>query len=618
MSRKPSSIRLWKKTILSLITVAAAVLLLQYPTVMAEAENSNPAPTQTQTAPQPAAQPAPATPATTPAEQVRKPAEPPAQAAPPAPAPAATPAAEPAKAPEAVPAVKPEASGEKPAAEEKEEEEKEEGAKKSEGEALDNQSCMDCHNPDILKKSKEERADDVVVEENAKRAVTRPPYVAGKLNLSINDEEFKASVHADTTCVQCHADVAELPHKQYLKPVNCKECHEDSVEAVKASAHGDKAGVKAVACISCHDVHYGKGKDEYGKAFQAKVCIDCHKVYGMDVLKGHASLYEPALHMKLGCMVCHTGKEPGVHNIPQVKTKVVGCEACHTKFTVLAKEKPKPMGFFDYIKQTSFINGEVLKKFGYVLGANRIPALDALLILVVVGTFGLPIVHGGLRFLTRRKEPLHLPEEKILLHPLFERVWHWFQALCIVMLCITGIMLHWPELFPGWFHWAVSVHNWFGMGAVGAFVFWLLYNLITGRITHYIPKKGEIPGGMIRQAKFYGYGIFKHEPHPYAPTEDNKFNPLQKIAYLKFQLLLLPILLLSGLLYMFPECFKGIISAIGGMAVLGTIHLILGALFAAFLVAHLYLATTGETVGENFKAIILGYGIKSDHDEHHG
>jgi thiosulfate reductase cytochrome b subunit len=184
------------------------------------------------------------------------------------------------------------------------------------------------------------------------------------------------------------------------------------------------------------------------------------------------------------------------------------------------------------------------------------------------------------------------------------------------MLIITGIMLHWPERFPGWFNWSVTVHNWFGWGAVIAFVVWFLYNIATGRISHYIPKKWEIPNGMVTQAKFYGYGIFKHEPHPYAPSEDNKFNPLQKIAYLQFQLLLFPLLLISGLLYMYPETFKGIIAAIGGMYVLGIIHLILGALFTAFLVAHLYLATTGETIGENFKAIVFGYGIKSDHEDH--
>jgi thiosulfate reductase cytochrome b subunit len=336
----------------------------------------------------------------------------------------------------------------------------------------------------------------------------------------------------------------------------------------------------------------------------------------MDTVKQHQNLYESNLHLTIGCMECHKGDKPGVHYMLPVKTKVAGCDSCHTKATILSKEKMKPVGLMEYITKTGFINSDSLKKFGYVVGANRIPALDAILILAVIAPFGLPIVHGGLRFLTRRKEPLHLPEEKILLHPLIERLWHWFQALCIVMLIVTGVVLHWPEKFSGCFQWAVKWHNWFGTAAVIAFLVWLIYNLVTGRISHYFPKQGEIPTGMIKQARFYGYGIFKHEPHPYAPTEDNKFNPLQKIAYLQFQVLLLPILLISGILYMYPETFKGFINAIGGMTVLGIVHLILGGLFAAFLVAHLYLATTGETVGENFKAIVFGHGIKSDHSEH--
>ena len=436
------------------------------------------------------------------------------------------------------------------------------------------------------------------------------------MNLAIKEKRYAEGVHADTTCVTCHADVKEIPHKQRLKSVDCKECHDDSVETIAAGAHGKKAGTKAPSCVGCHDVHYGKGKDAHVKDFARKTCVDCHKAYGMDTVKQHQNLYESSLHLAMDCMVCHKGDKAGVHYMPAVKTKVAGCESCHTKATILSKEKMKPVGLIEYITKPGFINGDSLKKFGYVVGANRIPALDAILILAVIAPFGLPIIHGGLRFLTRRKEPLHLPEEKILLHPLIERLWHWFQALCIVMLIITGVVLHWPEKFSGWFQWAVKWHNWFGIAAVIAFLVWLVYNLVTGRISHYFPKKGEIPTGMIKQAQFYGYGIFKHEPHPYAPTEDNKFNPLQKIAYLQFQVLLLPILLISGILYMYPETFKGIINAIGGMTVLGIVHLILGGLFAAFLVAHVYLATTGETVGENFKAIIAGYGIKSDHSEH--
>jgi predicted CXXCH cytochrome family protein len=585
-----------KRLALLLLLGAAVIVALQYPIVPTKAQGqggtaqtptgpavSSPTTQSEETAAAPAAQPE--TPQVKPAQ------------------PAA--ASEPSKTgPAAPPQPKPEAN------------ESQGEASSSKSEELSTQSCLECHNPDILKLSKEELAEQVVAGGEAMPPRRKAVFRTGEMNLSIKDKAYAAGVHADTTCVTCHKDVVELPHQQRLKVVDCKECHEESVDTMKAGAHGDKAGPKAPACVDCHDVHYGKAVSAYTKDFQSKLCIDCHKAYGMDTAKAHGNLYESGLHLKMDCMTCHQGRTKGVHNILPVKTKVARCEACHTKYTMLSKEKKLPTRSFAYMRITGFINSDALDKFGYMVGAHRIPALDMILVLVVLGTFGLPIAHGGLRILTRRKGPIHLPEEKILLHPLTERIWHWFQALCIVMLVITGIMLHWPEHFPGWFPWAVTLHNWFGMGAVVAFLVWLVYNFVTGRISHYIPKKGEIPHGLIRQAQFYGYGIFKHEPHPYAPSEDNKFNPLQKIAYLQFQLLLLPILLLTGVLYMFPGSFEGIIAAIGGMAVLGTIHLMLGALFAAFLVAHLYLATTGETVSENFKAIITGYGIKEEHGEH--
>ena len=480
----------------------------------------------------------------------------------------------------------------------------------------DDQSCIACHNPDILKMTKEELADQVNVGDKPAEPRKRPPFIFGELNLSIDEAKYANSIHKDITCIGCHKDATEAPHNQRLAPVDCKECHEDSVTSIKASAHGDKLGPKAPPCFGCHDVHYGTAQSNYDKDFKKKVCLDCHKAYGIDNQKVHANLNAFASHMKLDCMLCHSGEKPGVHNIPAGRDKIVGCEQCHQRDTILSTKKTPPVDLFTYLAQTSFINSDLFDRFSYVIGAHRIPALDTLLILVVLGTFALPILHGGIRVLTRRKGPHHGSDEKIYLHPVFERLWHWFQALCIIMLIFTGILIHWPERFPGWFQWGINVHNWFGWAAVISYVSWFIYVIISGRISHYFPKKGEIPVGMIKQAKFYGYGIFKHEPHPYAPSEDNKFNPLQKIAYLQFQLFFLPILLISGLLYMYPECFAGIIAAIGGLKILALIHLILAALFAAFLIAHMYLATTGETVSENFKAMIFGYGTKEDHHDH--
>ena len=481
---------------------------------------------------------------------------------------------------------------------------------------VDNQTCLGCHNADILNMSKEDLADQVNVGHKPVPPRVKLPYIFGELNLSIDEKKFGDSIHKDLMCVNCHKDIPDVPHNQRLAPVDCRECHEDAVDSIQASGHGKNAGPKAPPCIGCHNVHYGKPQSTYDSEFKAKVCINCHTAYGMNISTQHKGLNQTSMHMKIGCLSCHQGDKPGVHNIPAVKLKMVSCENCHSKFSVLSKTKPTPTNLMAYILQTNFINADLLKTYSYVVGANRIPILDLIVILVVLGTFALPVIHGGLRILTKKKGFHRGSDEKIYLHPLFERIWHWFQALCIIMLIITGVMIHWPESFNGRFNWAVNVHNWFGWAAVISWVLWFLYVLISGRIKHYIPKKGDIPGGMIKQAKFYGYGIFKHEPHPYAPTEDNKFNPLQKIAYLKFQLLLMPLLLISGIIYMYPEAFGGFIKAIGGLWVLALIHYILGALFAAFLVAHLYLATTGETIGENFKAMIFGYGVKEEHGDH--
>ena len=481
---------------------------------------------------------------------------------------------------------------------------------------IDNDTCLGCHNADILDLTPEDLADQVVVPEEPVEAEHRPPYVFGDLTLAIDEEKFAQSIHHENeiTCVMCHMDIEEIPHQQRLAAVACENCHD--TEALSKSAHGAHLGAHAPTCVGCHDVHYGQGADEAFLAkFEKQACLDCHQAYGIDNLVAHKGLYEAQLHMKLNCGTCHENKEdPSVHAIPTVAQHAVQCEDCHTRNTMLTEEKEET-SCLAYLTTAGFTNKDVMEKHGYVIGANRVPLLDTILLLLIIGPLGLPVVHGGLRFITRRKHPVEHSEEEILLHPLLERIWHWLQALCIVILIITGLMIHLPEVFSGWFSAALALHNAYGSILVILSICWVVYILVTGRFRHYLPRKGEYPDGMIRQARFYLYGIFKHEPHPYTPSEDNKFNPLQKLSYAQFQFLFLPLLLASGVVYMFPSAFGGLIDAIGGMAVLGIFHLILGALFAAFLIAHMYLATTGETIGENFKAIILGTGPKP-HEPH--
>ena len=239
---------------------------------------------------------------------------------------------------------------------------------------VDNQTCLGCHNPDILKMTKEDLADQVNVSDKAVPPRVRPPYVFGELNLSIDRKSYRDSIHRDLTCLNCHKDIQDVPHNQRLALVDCKECHEDAVESIQAGGHGKKAaisaslvsgviqagddgkngGPKAPPCVGCHNVHYGQAQSTYDKEFKGKVCLNCHTAYKINTLKQHRGLDQPGMHMKIDCLNCHQGAKPGVHNIPAVKLKMVSCENCHSKFSVLSKTKPAHTNFMAYVSANSF------------------------------------------------------------------------------------------------------------------------------------------------------------------------------------------------------------------------------------------------------------------------
>jgi len=103
---------------------------------------------------------------------------------------------------------------------------------------LTNESCIECHNPDILKMSREDLAENVEVADKPLPPGAKPIYIFGELNLAIHEKKYVSGVHADTKCIECHKDVKNIPHQQRLKTVDCKQCHAESVKAVEESAHG--------------------------------------------------------------------------------------------------------------------------------------------------------------------------------------------------------------------------------------------------------------------------------------------------------------------------------------------------------------------------------------------
>jgi Ni/Fe-hydrogenase b-type cytochrome subunit len=206
--------------------------------------------------------------------------------------------------------------------------------------------------------------------------------------------------------------------------------------------------------------------------------------------------------------------------------------------------------------------------------------------------------------------------KRIYLHPIPVRIWHWINAMSFLVLIVTGLQIRYRELLGLMkFGTAVDIHNMFGFLLIFNFFIWLLFYILTGKIRIYIPPLNikKFITGCVRQARYYGFGIFIGEENPHHSTADNKFNPMQQMAYLSIMLLLIPLQLVTGLLLWDVKAFAGYINIFGGIKIVDTIHVFLFLFFTSFLFVHVYLATLGHTVMAHIKAMFTGFEEIEEH-----
>lgn len=196
---------------------------------------------------------------------------------------------------------------------------------------------------------------------------------------------------------------------------------------------------------------------------------------------------------------------------------------------------------------------------------------------------------------------------RVVLYKRFERFWHWTQALLIIGLAVTGFEVHGTFRLFGYAA-AVDLHNTLALALIVLIVFAVFWHFTTGEWKQYIPTRKFLR----EMAGFYLTGIFRGAPHPVRKSRTAKLNPLQRLAYLGFKLLIIPVQVTSGLIYFFyPE-----LSARGWpvwtMKAAAGVHL-MGAFFLlAFFVGHVYLTTTGHTPLTNIKAMIFGWELMEE------
>jgi thiosulfate reductase cytochrome b subunit len=199
---------------------------------------------------------------------------------------------------------------------------------------------------------------------------------------------------------------------------------------------------------------------------------------------------------------------------------------------------------------------------------------------------------------------------RVYLHPLPVRLWHWINAAACVILFLSAVQIRYVGLVDAIsFRDAVRVHNVTGFVLIGNYFLWLGYYLCSDRITNYHAEASPVQYflGSLRQALFYGYGIFVGQPNPFKPTVHRKFNPLQAMTYQLLMLVLLPIQAITGILLYDLTRFSGAVAMLGGVRAVDTAHVLVFIFFAFYLPAHVYLGTLGHRSVTHFKEMITGY-----------
>ncbi len=164
----------------------------------------------------------------------------------------------------------------------------------------------------------------------------------------------------------------------------------------------------------------------------------------------------------------------------------------------------------------------------------------------------------------------------------FERFVHWMTAVCFIVLALSGLNITFgkdlllpligPDAFTGWSQWAKYAHNYlsfpFTIGVVLIFLLWIGGNIPNRTDVEWLKEGGGIVG------------------HGHPPAK--RFNAGQKMIYW-IVVLGGGAVAITGYLLMFP--FWG--TSIVGMQTAQVIHGIVGVLFVAAMLGHIYIGTIG-------------------------
>jgi hypothetical protein len=188
----------------------------------------------------------------------------------------------------------------------------------------------------------------------------RKILVDGKIrDLFATEDSLKESVHEKKTCVDCHFDVSEIPHRQRPKRVTCTHCHykgnaegapqSDAYLEYFGSVHGKAiagGNTKAPLCQDCHGSHaIFKVKEpgsDVSRLSVAETCGRCHiEIYAQYKTSIHGMAVSRGIAEAPACTGCHGEHKIYDHKDPKSSVYATHvaeqCSTCHASVSIMSK-----------------------------------------------------------------------------------------------------------------------------------------------------------------------------------------------------------------------------------------------------------------------------------------
>ena len=502
-----------------------------------------------------------------------------------------------------------------------------------------NESCFSCHGKrDITSQWKTDR---------------------GRTSqLFVDPVVYRNSAHSGQSCQGCHEGdgedaFARAPHKfKNKQPKDCQSCHDNYFKDIyeqNARSYHTKAIFekgKPFPCFSCHNAHVfnlpTRTEDIPGNITQANErCLQCHSdLRGYQRLTDKKLLDQDMAHwflpnkdkhfLSVRCVDCHSEAQgENVHVVMAVKETKVDCDNCHSKSSAMTNTLYKYRNekrAYSMVKKGLFEDGELYAKNAeliaarmgqpdsalgfmnanllssrYITGITQTPWLNTTFIKLLAVILLLVFIHTAFRLSGKKAVSSHVSEKTIF--PILVRIWHWINALLFLMLIYTGLAMHFGKGIS--FETAQSIHATFSLALAALWILYVLYLILTGQIMQYLPRADFIPASL-KQVGYYMFGIYRGRENPAGHDPKKRLNPLQQISYIGILFLLFPALLASGAAMFIPDVIPAKLMGMDGKRFVWMVHTASAFLIVIFLVVHLYLCTTGETVFALIRSMFTG------------